>query len=157
MVGLLLAMAVYLALITQRAVLLLADPGLVAKLLGGSVLVFPVLGCYVVVQELRFGAATARLARSIDPQVLAGDDAEAAALARTASGRVMRADADALFARRQAQLAVDPDNPQQWYRLAVAYDLAGDRRRARRTMRHAIAIGKQPEQQRSVNGCRRAG
>ena len=37
-------------------------------------------------------------------------------------------------------LESDPDNWRRWYRLARAYDYAGDRGRARETMRKAVEM-----------------
>jgi cytochrome c-type biogenesis protein CcmH/NrfG len=100
--------------------------------LGVAVLIMPLVGVWVVVAELRFGLATERLARQLDEP--------APELRRTPAGRVDRAAADALFAecRRAAESA--PDDWRAWFRLAEAYDLAGDRRRARAAMRRAIAL-----------------
>lgn len=134
------ALAIYLFLLSQRAAILIADPNFISKALGVVVLAFPVIGVYVVVQELRFGAATARLARAIGDEQLGRDDGDVEALPRSPAGRVARPAADALFARRQLDVEARPDDPVQWYRLALAYDLAGDRRRARRAMRQALAL-----------------
>jgi Flp pilus assembly protein TadD len=46
--------------------------------------------------------------------------------------------ADVRFAERQREVEADPDDWAAWFRLAVAYDDAGDRRRARSAMRSAI-------------------
>ena len=60
-------------------------------------------------------------------------------LPRSPSGRVDRTAADELFDRRRVEVEAAPEDWRRWYRLAVAYDLAGDRRRARAAMRTAIA------------------
>ncbi len=130
------ALAVYLALIAWRGVFLLSQSRWELRLLGVAVLLLPLVGVWVVIAELRFGRATQRLAAQ-----LADDTAELAAedLPRRPSGRVDRRAADALFADRRAAVQADPEQWRGWYRLAVAYDLAGDRRRAREAMRTAIA------------------
>ena len=61
-------------------------------------------------------------------------------LPRLPSGRIQRDAADALFHTVRAELDADPDNWGRWYRLARAYDYAGDRARARETMRRAVAL-----------------
>jgi Flp pilus assembly protein TadD len=61
-------------------------------------------------------------------------------LPRMPSGRINRDAADALFQTTRAELDADPDNWVRWYRLARAYDYAGDRGRARETMRKAVAL-----------------
>jgi hypothetical protein len=127
------ALAVYFALIGYRGVYLLGQDRVALKVLGGAVLVLPLIGIWVVVAEVRFGAATERLARALGE---GHDDAEP--LPRMPSGRVDRAAADARFAERRAEVEAAPDDWRRWYRLALAYDDAGDRRRARAAMRTAI-------------------
>jgi Flp pilus assembly protein TadD len=61
-------------------------------------------------------------------------------LARRPSGRVERAAADEVFARRRAEAEAAPDDWRSWFRLGIAYDDAGDRRRAREAMRRAITL-----------------
>jgi predicted Zn-dependent protease len=61
-------------------------------------------------------------------------------LPRRPSGRIERDAADALFHTIQAELDADPDNWRRWYRLARAYEFAGDRRRAREAMKTAVAL-----------------
>lgn len=128
---LLVALAAYFALIGYRGVYLLGEHSIGLKVLGVAVLVLPLVGGWVVAAELRFGLATQRLARRLDED-------DAAPLPRTPAGRVERAAADARFELRRRQLEADPDDWQRWYRLAEAYDDAGDRRRARAAMRTAI-------------------
>jgi Flp pilus assembly protein TadD len=61
-------------------------------------------------------------------------------LDRAPSGRIRREAADALFATVRGELERDPDNWRRWYRLARAYDYAGDRARAREAMTKAVAM-----------------
>jgi hypothetical protein len=131
---LLFALIVYFVLIGIRGVFLLTQPKWDLKVLGGAVLALPLVGIWVVVAELRFGQATQRLADALDED----DDPAVPELPRTPSGRVDRRAADAVFDVRRAEVEADPDNWQRWYRLALAYDAAGDRRRAREAMRDAI-------------------
>lgn len=128
---LLLALAAYFALIGYRGVYLLGERSAGLKVLGVAVLALPLVGLWVVGAEVRFGLATQRLARRLD-------DEELEPLPRTPAGRIDRAAADDRFELRRSQLEADPDDWQRWYRLAEAYDDAGDRRRARAAMRTAI-------------------
>jgi hypothetical protein len=132
--ALLVVLAGYLALTVGQGFYLLSRPNWTLRLFGAAVLVLALLGAWVVVAELRFGRATQRLAAELP----SGPDEEVG-LARRPSGRVERAAADALFARRRAAVETAPNDWREWYRLALAYDLAGDRRRARAAMRTAIA------------------
>ena len=133
---LLLARAAYFALVGYRGVYLLGDHRTSLKVLGVAVLVLPLVGAWVVAAELRFGFATARLTRLLDDEGEPPDPE----LPRTAGGRVDRAAADALFEQRRADVEAEPNQWRAWYRLAVAYDLAGDRRRARSAMRTALDL-----------------
>ena len=56
------------------------------------------------------------------------------------SGRIQRDAADALFETVRDELEQDPDNWLRWYRLARAYDYAGDRSRAREAMKKAVEL-----------------
>jgi cytochrome c-type biogenesis protein CcmH/NrfG len=138
LIGLLcLALLVYFVTLTQTAIALLRTGTPAAVALGIGVLLLPVVGIWVVAATLRAGLAHQRLAR------LAGEDGmdlDVSALPRTPSGRVQRDAADALFATVRGEVEADPDDWRRWYRLARAYDYAGDRTRAREAMRKAVAL-----------------
>ncbi|ETB43840.1 hypothetical protein N602_04660, partial [Mycobacterium avium subsp. hominissuis 10-5606] len=55
-------------------------------------------------------------------------------------GRIRRDAADALFATVRTEVENHPDDWRCWYRLARAYDYAGDRRRAREAMKTAVDL-----------------
>jgi Flp pilus assembly protein TadD len=131
---LLVALAAYFALIGYRAVYLFGQHALGLKVLGAAVLVLPTIGIVVVVAEVRFGLATQRLAARMDADGIA----PTASPARTPGGRIDRAASDAAFALCRASVEADPSDWHNWYLLALAYDDAGDRRRARAAMRTAI-------------------
>ncbi|MGT2424635.1 hypothetical protein [Amnibacterium kyonggiense] len=63
-------------------------------------------------------------------------------LPRRASGRVERAAADADFGPWADGAEAAPDDWRAWLRLGIAYDNAGDRRRARAAIRRAIALAR---------------
>ncbi len=136
-VGILAAVLVlYFVLTAQRAWALLTSGDVVLTLLGLGVLILPIVGAWLLVAELRFGLATQRLGERLAAEGgLPVDD-----LPRRPSGRVERAAADAAFATRQAEAEAAPDDWRTWFRLGIAYDDAGDRRRAREAMRKAIAL-----------------
>ena len=142
-VGLLVAaLAVYFWLLADRAVALLASGSAAGIALGIGVLLLPVLGVVVVVFELRFGWQTQTLGRRLAADRGLPDDSE---LPRRPSGRVDRDAADAHFEFIRAQVEAAPEDWRGWYRLAHAYDLAGDRKRAREAMRQAIELaGREP-------------
>ena len=125
----------YAALLGWRGVLLIGTGDPVAIGLGIAVLVIPVLGAYLVWRELQFGRQTEALARELEAAGgLPVDD-----LPRRPSGRIDRAAADEAFLKYNAEAEASPDDWRVWFRLSTAYDAAGDRKRARSTMRKAIA------------------
>jgi cytochrome c-type biogenesis protein CcmH/NrfG len=78
-----------------------------------------------------------RLARRAREQGLELDVTD---LPRRPSGRIERDAADALFEEVRAEVEAEPDDWRRWYRLARAYDYAGDRGRARETMKKAVEL-----------------
>ncbi len=129
--------ALYLVLLAGRAVELLRTGDPVPVALGIGVLILPLLGVWVLVTTWRFGLRVQRLATRLADEGGLPDTSE---LPRRPSGRVDRDAADAWFADRKAELDADPDDWRGWYRIAQAYDLAGDRRRARDAMRTAVTL-----------------
>ncbi|WP_020665911.1 tetratricopeptide repeat protein [Amycolatopsis nigrescens] len=131
------ALGVYLVLLAGRAIALLSTGEPFPVLLGVGVLLLPLLGVWIVVTTWRSGARIQRLARRLDEE---GGLPDTADLPRMPSGRVDRKAADSWFDARRAELDEHPDDWRYWYRLAYAYDIAGDRRRARETMRKAVEL-----------------
>ena len=125
----------YAVLLGWRGVLLIGTGDAVAVALGVAVLIIPLLGVYLVWREFQFGRRTEALARELEAAGgLPVDD-----LPRRPSGRIDRAAADATFVRYKAEAEAAPDDWRVWFRLSTAYDAAGDRKRARASMRTAIA------------------
>lgn len=131
------ALGIYLILLAERAITLLGTGTTVGIVLGSAILVLPFLGAGLVIAELRFGAQTEQLAKRLAE---AGELPDISGLPRLPSGRIEREAADAWFAERKAEVDVAPQDWRSWYKLAEAYDLAGDRRRARMAMRKAIEL-----------------
>ncbi|HEX4702956.1 MAG TPA: hypothetical protein VH352_12560 [Pseudonocardiaceae bacterium] len=105
--------------------------------LGAGLLALSLVGCWVAVANLRFGVQVQRLSRRLADE---GELPDLSGLPHRPSGRVDRAAADAWFDERKAELDERPTDWRRWYRVALAYDLAGDRRRARETMRQALRL-----------------
>jgi cytochrome c-type biogenesis protein CcmH/NrfG len=131
------ALLVYIVLLGRTAVAMIGSGRGVGIALGCALLILPAIGLWAMLAPLRAGFAHQRLAR------LAAEDGmelDTDALPRRPSGRIEREAADALFARVRDELEGDPDNWRRWYRLARAYDYAGDRSRAREAMKQALKL-----------------
>ncbi len=123
----------YLVVSFQRSILLLTDANLAAKAIGAAYLVLPVVGAWALIRELMFGARTEQMARILEAEGgLPVDE-----LPRTPAGRIIRAAADQEFEKYKAEAEAAPEDWRSWFRLSCAYDAAGDRKRARASMRDA--------------------
>jgi tetratricopeptide (TPR) repeat protein len=131
------AVVVYLILLAGRAIALLRTGETVPVLLGVGVLLLPLIGVWVLVTTWQSGTRIQRLSRRLAEEGALPDTSD---LPRRPSGRVDRAAADSWFEERRAEVTEAPDDWRTWYRLAYAYDVAGDRSRARETMRKAVEL-----------------
>ncbi|MBB4682739.1 tetratricopeptide repeat protein [Amycolatopsis jiangsuensis] len=131
------ALVVYLVLLAERAVALIGTGTAAGIALGIGVFLLPLLGVWIIVVTWRSGAQIQRLSRRLDAE---GGLPDVSDLPRRPSGRVDRDAADGWFDQRRAEVEADQDDWRGWYRLAYAYDVAGDRRRARATMRKAVEL-----------------
>lgn len=131
------ALVVYFLLLGRIAFAFIKTGELAAVGLGVALLALPLIGVWVMVSTLQAGFAHQRLVRLAQEQDM---DLDVSDLPRRPSGRIERDAADALFELVRAELHEDPDNWIRWYRLARAYDYAGDRGRARAAMRRAVEL-----------------
>jgi cytochrome c-type biogenesis protein CcmH/NrfG len=135
------ALVTYFVLLGRLAVAMIASGRAAAVGLGLAVLIMPVIGLWAMTTTLRAGFAHQKLARLIAAD---GMELDAGALPRRPSGRIQRDAADALFATVRTEVETHPDDWRRWYRLARAYDYAGDRRRAREAMKTAVDLQGRP-------------
>jgi hypothetical protein len=131
------ALVVYFVMLGRIAMAFIVSGRGPAIGLGLALMVMPVIGIWVMMSTLRAGFAQARLARIMRDE---GMELDVSTLERMPSGRIRREVADALFETVRGELESDPDNWRRWYRLARAYDYAGDRARARQAMTKAVAL-----------------
>jgi hypothetical protein len=130
------ALAVYIVVLGQVAYWLLVVGGF-GVALGVGVVLLMAVGIWAVAATVWFGVRVARLARQLASERGLPDVSR---LPVRPSGRVEWASAVAFFEERKAELDEEPADWRRWYRLAYAYDLAGDRPRARETMRQALRL-----------------
>jgi len=129
-------LALYIVLVAQRAWLLLISGEPIAIAMGIGLVVLPVLAAWALGRELWFGVRAEQLARRLESEGAVPSDQ----VSVRPSGRVIREDADAVFPAYRADVEEHPQDWRAWYRLGVAYDAAGDRRRARAAVRQAIRL-----------------
>lgn len=131
------ALAAYFVLAIDKAFALIGTGQPMLIVFGVAVFVVPLIGVWITVATLRFGRRTERLAQLLDAE---GGLPDTSALPRLPSGRVDRAAADEWFVERKAETEAAPTDWRVWFRLAHAYDIAGDRTRARAAMRKAVDL-----------------
>ena len=94
------------------------------------------LGLALIGREMLFGLQTERLAAILEAEGgLPEDD-----LPRSPGGRIDREAADAQFELYRVEAEAAPRDWRARYRLALAYDASGDRRRAREAAREAVRL-----------------
>jgi hypothetical protein len=129
-------LALYLVFTFQYALRLIGTNIVIGRVEGFALLVLPIVGAWALVAELVFGVRAQHL---LNRMTLLGalpvDD-----LPHRASGRIEREAADLEFPKYQAEVEAAPSDWKTWYRLALAYDASGDRRRARWATRKSIRL-----------------
>lgn len=128
-------LGVYLVLVGWRAVQFVQTGEPVAVVMGVALIVLPVLAAWAIWRELQFGVRSQRLVRQLE-----AEGALDLGMPLRPSGRPERAAADDAFPAFRSAVEAEPDSWRAWLRLGLAYDAAGDRRRARRAVRRAIEL-----------------
>lgn len=129
-------LVVYIVAVADRGVGLVRTGEPVGIGLGLAILVLPLLGLWLIVREWRLAAAVQAMADTLAAEgQLPVDD-----LPRSPGGRVDRAAADAAFVLAREEAEATPEDWAVWFRLGFAYDAAGDRRRARESLRTAARL-----------------
>ena len=129
-------LAIYLALVAERAVIALRGDALIGKAIGLALLVLPLLGAWYLVQEWRLGTAVQRMADRLDIEgrlpVFEGEVNARGKLSDAAAEQAVD------LASREVELA--PKDWVAWFHLGWAYDAAGDRSHARKCLRYAAEL-----------------
>jgi hypothetical protein len=129
-------LALYLVFAIRYGVLLIGVGDAVATALGIALFVLPLIAAWALIAEVQFAVRAERLGVLLDAEGgLPADE-----LPLRPSGRIDRAAAVEVFPVYQAATEAAPDDWRTWFRLGLAYDAAGDRRRARWATRQAIRL-----------------
>ena len=129
-------LALYIVLVAQRAWLLVASGDPVGIAMGGALVILPIIAAWAIGREIWFGARAAAVGRRLAAEGALPEEQ----LAVRPSGRVLREEADAVFPTYREAVEAAPEDWRAWYRLGLAYDGSGDRRRARAAVRTAIRL-----------------
>lgn len=128
----------YIVLLSQTAISLLQTDIMIAKIMGAFIAVFPILGAWAIFLEFKFTVALEKLQNRINEEgKFPSFDLEV-----RPSGRPVRSSAEKMFELYKSEVEMYPDDFHAWFNLGVAYNAAGDRRRARGAMQKAIALSK---------------
>jgi tetratricopeptide (TPR) repeat protein len=128
---------IYVALLGQKAVLLILDDNWVAKAMGLALLVLPIVAAWAILTEVKFGIDAERLAKSNSLPELQ--------LELRPSGRATKESAQVEFERIKLLVSQDLENWELWFRLGECYDASGDRKLARKSIRKAIKLANNPK------------
>ncbi len=131
-------LALYLGLAIRYGLLLISVGEPIGIALGVALLVFPLVAAGALVAELLFTVRADKLGLRLDAEGGLPDEQ----LPVRPSGRIDRAAADALFPKYKQDAEEHPEDWRAWYRLGLAYDASGDRRRARWATRRAIQLSR---------------
>ena len=129
-------LVLYLVLVVRYGVILIGSGSGVGVAMAIALFVLSAIAAWALLRELWFGVQTQRLVRILYTEGgLPVDD-----LPHRASGRPLRDAADEEFPAYKAEVEAQPQSWRAWFRLGLAYDASGDRRRARQAMREAIRL-----------------
>lgn len=128
-------LVLYFVFVGVRAVALLMSGTPIAIIMGIALVVLPAIGVWALCRELFFGYRSTSLVDELAAQGALPDDLGEAG----SNGRPSREVADAAFERYRGEAEASPQSWQVWARLGIVFDACGDRKRARRAMREALA------------------
>lgn len=129
-------LALYIFLVGQRGWPLLTSGDPIGVAMGVALFVLPLIAVWALGRELWFGVRAERIGRRLEAEGGLPDQE----VGVRPSGRIVRDDGAAVFPAFRDDVEAHPDDWRAWYRLGLAYDGAGDRRRAREAVRKAIAL-----------------
>ena len=122
-------LGVYLGFAFSRGIDLLKTDDTSVKLLGLCVLVLPLLGGWLVFREVRFGFKSTQMGQLVSDELLPP---------REIKPRSSEADQYLDIAVSRAKDV--QDNWQNWFCVALGYDLVGERKLARESMQYAVEL-----------------
>jgi len=129
---------VYVVLVGERSFDLIGSGEPVGIALGALMTFLPAVAFWGIAMELRFGLRIEKLGALLKQE---GSWPKFPFELRP-SGRPTKQSAQDVFEEFRQKVDADENNWKTWFALGLAYDAAGDRPRARKAMRQAIALAK---------------
>jgi hypothetical protein len=126
-------LGVYVWLVAARAIALIQTGKVIGIVLGAAFLVLPLVVVWLIVREWVLAIDVQRMA----DELAAAGELPVDDLPRSPGGRIDRSVAREQFDAARDVTEAAPDDWRSWYHLAFAYDAAGDRKRARESLRTA--------------------
>jgi len=126
----------YLALVAERSYALIVSGDSIGIAIGSTMLFLPAIAFWAIFMELRFGLRIEKLGTKLIDE----DAWPQFPFELRPSGRPTKASAEAVFDTYREKVVADERNWKVWFALGLAYDAAGDRTRARKSMREAISL-----------------
>lgn len=124
-------LAVYLVFAFDRGLDLFRVGGWQLVTLGICVMALPILGAWLVIREVRFGYRTSDLGKLIDPDLLPLN-----------SVRARSTEANKYLEQAIERTKSNKHDWQNWFCVAVGYDLVGQRKLARESLYYAVELAK---------------
>ena len=138
-------LVVYLVFTVNIGIALWVTGNPIAVVMAIALFILPAIAAWALVRELLFGIRSAALTRILETEGgLPVDN-----LPHLPSGRTVREAADLEFPAYAAAVDAAPNDWRAWFRLGLAYDASGDRRRARSSIRAAISLSRSERAQKS--------
>jgi hypothetical protein len=129
-------LSIYFVMVANHAFLFLGSDEWAAKGIGGAMLVLPVIGAWYMVHEFRLSTTVQKMANHLEREGrLPLHEGET-----KPSGKLTRESAEAVFEVASAKVEDAPTDWASWFHLAYAYDAAGERSQARKSLRHAADL-----------------
>jgi|SRR5690625_4587538 len=132
-------LGVYTWLVGARAVTLIHTGTFAGIGIGVAALIIPIVVVWFTIKEWHQAHTVGRMYKQLEfEEALVVDT-----LPRTAGGRIDKDKATEDFIRFAAEVESNPQDWRAWFHLGWAYDAAGDRSRARRSLRQAAQLFRQ--------------
>lgn len=129
-------LGIYMAVVAGASLAFIRSGDPVAVALGAALLVLPLIGLWWLAHEWRLGTTVQRMADALEREGrLPIHDGE-----QDAAGKLTEEAQAAVFEMARLNVENSPTDWAAWFHVAYAYEAAGDRSMARKSLRHAADL-----------------